>query len=171
MKKIVFCLVAFAVFSSCEDIKMEDSLLQVSVGENFLRTENPTAVLHTDGSLTLSGTYENQTLKLTITSQDAGVYTFGTSNSTVGYYKIEEEQSVLEYSTIEGVVNPQLESNLGQINIYPAGHIKASKNQGTISGEFRFRAKILGENESDIIEPTIFFHQGFFYNLKVEKEQ
>jgi len=168
MKKIVFCLIALVVFSSCEDIKMEDRIFQVSVGETLLRTENPMAVLHTDGTLTIFGTYGNQTLRLTISSPNDGVYTLGTNNSTVGYYKIEQEETILEYSTIEGTENPQLEPNLGQINIYPITHAKASKNAGTISGEFKFRGRLL--NENSIAEPTLFFHQGFFYNLQVEKE-
>jgi len=168
MKKIIFCFVGLVIFSSCEDLKMEDRIFQVSVGETLLRTENPKAVLHADGTITISGTHGNQTLRLTISSPNDGLYTLGTDNSTVGYYKIEQEGTILEYSTIEGTENPQLEPNLGQINIYPITHIKASKNVGTISGEFKFRGKLL--NEDSTADPTIFFHQGLFYNLQVEKE-
>jgi len=167
MKKSAFFLVTLFVFSACEDLKKNDTILQVAVGETFLRTENPTAVLHTDGSLTISGSYQEQILTLKINSQNDGTYSFGTGNTNVAHYKVEQEGTVLEYSTIEG-----LEPDLGNIDIYPATHIKASKNPKTISGEFRFIGKLLNRDENDTItKPVIFFHQGFFYNLPVQNQE
>jgi len=171
IKTTTFFLIALLVFSACEDLKNSDAILQVAVGETFLRTENPTAVLHTDGSLTISGSSQGQTLTLRINSQDTGVYYFGIDSTNVAHYKIEqEEQTALEYSTIKGVENQEFEPYLGQLNIYPVTHIKASKNPKTISGEFRFRGKILDENDS-ISDPSVFFHQGFFYNLSIQNQE
>jgi len=172
MKKISLFLVVLFVFSACEDLKNNDRFLQVSVDETFLRTDNPTAVLHTDGSLTISGSYQEQVLTLKVNSQNAGTYYFGINNTDVAHYKIEQENTILEYSTIEGMENQELEANLGQLDIYPVTHIKASRNPKTISGEFRFRGKLLNRKEDDSInQPNIFFHQGFFYNLPVQNQE
>jgi len=172
MRRIAFFLVALFVFSSCEDLENNSTVLQVNVGETFLRTKNPTALLRKDGSLTISGNYQEQTLTLNINSLEPGVYYFGTNSVDVAHYKIEQEgQATLEYSTIEGIDNLDLDPNLGQLIIYSANDIKASKNTRTVSGEFRFRGKLLDRKEDDSInQPSIFFHQGFFYNLSIQNE-
>jgi len=173
MKKTAFFLVALFVLSACEDLKNNDKFLQVSVDETFLKADNPTAILNANGTLTLSGNSGNQTLNLTINSQNADTYYFGINSTDVAYYQIlQDDATILEYSTLEGMGNLELETDLGQLIIYPSDHIKASKNEKTISGEFRFRGKLLNRKEDDSInKPSIFFHRGFFYNLPVQNQE
>src|SRR5690554_109813 len=167
MKKIVLFVVALVAFSSCEeDIQLNNPSLQVMKDDVLLRTIHPQVIQHTDGSITLTGEYGFETLSLTVASGNPGTYKFGINNNNIAYYKYEEDGIVLEYSTIEGIDNPELEDDLGELTIYPATHPKSSPIAGTVSGEFKFRGKLLHNNP--LGEPNIFFHQGTFYNLIVE---
>lgn len=169
MKKIFLFLSALVVFSSCEeDIRFSNPSLQVMKDNELLRTENPKVNQNLDGTITITGKYGFESLSLKVASKNAGTYKFGLNDTNVAYYKYEEGGLLLEYSTIEGIDNPDLENDLGELIIYPANHAKASKTPGTISGEFKFRGKILHSNPFG--EPTIFFHQGHFYNLYVGAE-
>lgn len=169
MKKIFLFLTALVAFSSCEeDIKFNNPSLQVMKDEELLRIENPEVIQNSGGSITITGTYGFETLSLKIASKNAGTYKFGLTDSNVAYYKYDEEGLILEYSTIEGIDNPDLESDLGELIIYSQTYPKASTTPGTISGEFKFRGKIL--NSNPLGNPTVFFHQGHFYNLFVGEE-
>lgn len=167
MKKIFLLVVLLVAFTSCEeDIKLNNPSLQVMKDDVLLRTVHPQVLQNIDGSITIIGEYGFETLSLTVASRNPGTYKFGVDNTNIAYYKYDEDGLVLEYSTIEGIDNPELEDDLGELIIYPATHPKASPIEGTISGEFKFRGKIL--HDSTLGEPNIFFHQGTFYNLVVE---
>lgn len=168
MKKIFLLVVALVTLSSCEeDIRFNNPSLQVMKDDELLRVENPQVILNLDGTISITGEYGFETLSLKVPSINAGTYYFGVNTSTVAYYKYDAGDGlVLEYSTISGVENPELEDNLGELIIYDATHPKASPIAGTISGEFKFRGKIMNENPFG--QPSIFFHQGRFYNLTVQ---
>lgn len=170
MKKIALFLLALVAFSSCEeDIQFNNPSLQVMKDNELLRVVNPHVVLNLDGSVSLTGSYGFETLILKVASPTPGTYKFGLNNSNVAYYKYEADGLVLEYSTISGVDNSQMEDDLGELVILPPTHPRASKEPGTISGEFKFRGKILNSNPFG--SPNIFFHQGVFYGLKVQGVQ
>lgn len=166
MKKIFLFLTALVAFSSCEeDIQFNNPSLQVMVDEVLFRADNPTVNEGPGNAITITGEYGFETLILKVASKNAGTYKFGLNSTNVAYYKYEEDGLILEYSTIEGIDNPDLESDLGELIIYPKTHPKSSSTPGTISGEFKFRGKIL--NSNPLGNPTVFFHQGHFYNLSV----
>ncbi len=167
MKKIFLFLTVLVAFSSCEeDIKFNNPSLEVMVDDELFRAENPKVNQNLDGTITITGEYGFEILSLKIASKNPGTYKFGINNTNVAYYKYDEDGFVLEYSTIEGIDNSDLESDLGELIIYPANHPKASRVAGTISGYFNFRGKTLNTNSLE--NPTVFFHQGHFYNLPVE---
>lgn len=166
MKKIFLFVVALVAFSSCEeDIKLNNPSLQVMKDDVLLRTLHPHVELNPDGSILITGEYGFETLSLKVASQNPGTYKFGINNNNIAYYKYDEEGLVLEYSTIEGIDNTDMEDDLGELTIYPSTHPKSSPMEGSISGEFKFRGKILNNNPFG--EPNIFFHQGTFYNLNI----
>lgn len=170
MKKIALLLVALVAFSSCEeDIQFSNPALQVTVDDELLRIVNPSVTLNLDGTITLAGSSGFETLSLTVASNEPGTYKFGVNDINVAYYKYDVDEMTLEYSTIEGINNSDFESDLGELIIYPLSHPKASKTPGTISGEFHFRGKLL--NNNPLGEPSVFFHQGSFYNLFVHFEE
>ncbi len=168
MKKIFLLVVALVTFSSCEEeIKFNNPSLQVMKDDELLRVENPQVLLNLDGTISITGQYGFEVLSLKVPSVNPGTYYFGLNANTVAYYKYESEDGlVLEYSTIAGVENPEQEDNLGELIIYDISHPKSSPIAGTISGEFKFRGRIMNENPFG--QPSIFFHQGRFYNLAVQ---
>ncbi|HUH51222.1 MAG TPA: DUF6252 family protein [Flavobacterium sp.] len=115
------------------------------------------------------GEYGMESLSLKIPSVTPGTYYFGVDSNTVAYYRSEAPDGlVLEYSTIEGPENEN-EGNLGELTIYEITDPKASPVQGTISGEFKFRGRIMNNNPFG--QPSVFFHKGHFYNLTAQAEQ
>lgn len=170
MKKIFFLVAVLGLFSSCgEDIQFNNPSLQVMKDDVLLRTTNPRIVLNLDGTIAIAGEYGTESLSLKIPSVTPGTYYFGVDASTVAYYKsVAPDGLVLEYSTLAGSENEN-ESNLGELTIYEATNPKASSVQGTISGEFKFRGRILNNNPFG--QPSLFFHKGHFYNLTVQAEQ
>ncbi|MFA5556667.1 MAG: DUF6252 family protein [Flavobacteriaceae bacterium] len=170
MKKIFFLVAVLGLFSSCgEDIQFNNPSLQVMKDDALLRTTNPRVVLNLDGTIAIAGEYGMESLSLKIPSVTPGTYYFGVDSNTVAYYRSEAPDGlVLEYSTIEGPENEN-EGNLGELTIYEITDPKASPVQGTISGEFKFRGRIMNNNPFG--QPSVFFHKGHFYNLTAQAEQ
>lgn len=170
MKKIFFLIAVLGLFSSCgEEIQFNNPSLQVMKEDVLLRTTNPRVIMNLDGTIAIAGEYGTEFLSLKIPSLNPGTYYFGVDNSTVAYYKhIAPDGLVLEYSTIAGPENEN-EANLGELIIYEPTHPKASPVQGTISGEFKFRGKILNNNPFG--REYLFFHKGHFYNLTIQEAE
>lgn len=168
MKKIFLLVVAMVAFSSCEEeVKFNNPSLQVMKDDELLRVDNPHVLLNLDGTVSITGEYGFEVLSLKVPSTEPGTYYFGLNNNTVAYYKYEADDGlVLEYSTIAGVENSDYEENLGELTIYDISNPKSSPMSGTISGEFKFRGRIMNDNPFG--QPSIFFHQGHFYNLAIQ---
>ena len=167
MKKLFFFLTTLLVFTSCEeDVKFNNPSMQAMNGEVLFRATDPRVTYNLDGGITISGEFGFETMELKIASAAPGIYKFGLNSNTVAYYKYDADGLVLEYSTIGGVENPDLQSDLGQIIIYEPTHPKASKTPGTISGEFKFNGKLINNNPFGAM--NVFFQDGHFYGLKLQ---
>lgn len=167
MKRIFLCLVVAFAFASCaEDVKFNDPSLQAMNGEKLFRAVAPRAIQNPDGTISLEGEYRFEELQITVASAEPGTYPFGINNNTVANYSYSADGMVLEYSTLNGITNPDNIGDLGEITIYAANDPLASKAPGTISGVFKFNAKIIGNNPFG--QTDVFLQQGHFYGLKLQ---
>lgn len=159
MKKIAILLVSLVVFSSCEEVaEFNTPALQAMNGEELFRADEPMAVLNENGSVTLYGSDEFGTLEIKIGSATPGTYVFGENTATIATYSYIADGMSVFYSTT--IMDTEIDQ--GEVVIYPADHPKAGL-PGTISGEFNFRAHLT--NDNPFVEPEIYFHHGWFYNL------
>lgn len=166
MRKILLALSLIFVLASCEsEVTFNNPTFQVYKDNTLVKVRNPRATLNSNGTLVISGKNNFETLTLTLASANPGTYTLGVNSVNAAYYTYSTSGFTLEYSTILGITNPQLEDGLGRVVIYSPEHPKSSSDPNTISGEFYFRGRLINDNPFGV--PTIFFHKGNFYNVKV----
>lgn len=166
MKKILFALSLVFMLVACEDdVAFNNPTFQVYKDNTLIKTRNPRATLNSNGSLVISGKNSSETLTLTLASSNPGTYTLGLNSVNAAYYTYNTSGLTLEYSTLLGITNPQLEDGLGKVIIYGPNDPRNGSKPNTISGEFYFRGRLVNDNPFGT--PTIFFHKGNFYNVRV----
>lgn len=167
MKRIFLLLVAAIAFSSCaEEVSFNSPSFQAMNGENLFRALAPRATLNLDGTINLEGDYYFEVINIKIASSEPGTYQFGVDANTVANYTYSADGLVLEYSTLNGISIPDSQQSLGEVTIYAANNPKASKEPGTISGVFKFNAKLVENNPFG--QTNVFIQQGHFYGLKLQ---
>ncbi len=109
MKKIISLFVIAFAFSSCQnEIKVNNPGFQVYKNNALWRADNATAYLHTDGSITITGTSDNQNLIVSVSSKSIGKYYLGTTNSLDKVtFNSTTNGSITSYNTdpVHGVVS------------------------------------------------------------------
>ncbi|MDC8001508.1 DUF6252 family protein [Aequorivita todarodis] len=142
MKNILFVLLAAFSFISCEDIETNDVALQANVDNNFYKSTDARAALNEDGSLTIQGFTDEESLTLHVSRLAEGNFTIAEGRPN---YAIFEDIGGNIYTTRpngEGVIT------ISEVN-------EANK---TISGIFNFNAFLPGID-------TIYVSKGTLHNV------
>ncbi|HLT49653.1 MAG TPA: DUF6252 family protein [Aequorivita sp.] len=142
MKNILFVLFAALSLISCEDIETNDVALQANVDNNFYKSTDARAALNEDGSLTIQGFTDEESLTLHVSRLAEGNFTIAEG---LPNYAIYEGIGGSIYTTRpngEGVVT------ISEVN-------EANK---TLSGTFNFNAFLPGID-------TIYVSKGALYNV------
>lgn len=137
----MFVLVSLLVLSSCEDVETHDQTIQAVVGDRLFTTDQVTAALNGDGSLTIKGMSGDESLKINLFSARAGDFQLGSESRNSATFTNYNE---VEYST-----NPD---GRGIVNIS-----KIDELSKTLSGTFNFSAS----NGRD----TLYVSRGILYNV------
>lgn len=157
MKKIIASiLLVVAVFSmpSCtEEITRNSPALEGMKDDVRWRARASEATVAENGSVTLVGLTQFETLTLTVPSAAPGTYTFGTSDLYTASYTYQRDGQELYYTTGNGVGDGQL-----IIDEYDTEKL-------TISGSFRFNA--INIHDNPIGGPILNFQYGKFYKVPV----
>jgi len=143
MKKFfLLSLIAVLGVVSCSDeIESNTPSIQGEVNGEFFRARNSTASIGDDGSVTLVGSASSETISLTTSSIDIGIYALG--NGTI---------NEATFETVEGDFYTTGSTGFGQIEI-------TKVEAGKVSGEFYFDAR------KDEIGDTLNFNKGFFFEV------
>lgn len=142
MKNILFILLAALSLISCEDIESNDVALQANIDNNLYRSTDARAALNEDGSLTIQGFTDEQSITIHLSRLDEG--NFGIAEGLPNY-AIYEDIGGSIYTTRpngEGVVT------ISEVN-------EANK---TITGTFNFNAFLPGID-------TIYVSKGALHNV------
>ncbi len=143
MKKYTPILVLFIVFSfSCENIETGSASLQANLNEFFYRSSSTVAEKHQDRSYTITGSSNNQVLKLHIEAPQAGEYAVGGGSPNWATY---EDENGNVYTTIPN----------GEGAITVTAWDTSFK---TLSGNFQLKMMIPGID-------TITVSNGIFYEV------
>lgn len=158
MKKIVLFFVAALALASCtEEIQRnEQALVGVKNGQNW-RAGGAFANIDTSGKLTVTGSYQFETLMLELPSPAPGTYTLGTS-------EVRRASFTDATSGVERFFSTGTGRGDGQIIVQ-----EYNEAARTITGTFRFNAI-----DEDALDPTspdstevVNFIYGNFYKLPV----
>lgn len=142
MKKCIFFLLAILSLTSCEDIEGNDPALQANIDNTFYSSNDTRGSVNGDGSLTIQGFTQQETLTLQL------------SRLAVGDFRIGEETS--NYAIFEnfvGDVYTTRPNGQGIINIS-----EVNETDKTITGTFNFNAFLPGID-------TIYVSKGVLYNV------
>lgn len=142
MKKFVFVLLATLSLISCEDIQVNEVALQARVDNRFYSSADARAALNDDGTLTIQGFTENESLTLHLSRLGKGNFTI---QEGLANYAVFEDMGGNIYTTMpngEGMVT------ISELN-------EANK---TVSGTFNFNAFLPGID-------TIYVSKGTLYNV------
>ncbi len=142
MKNILFVLLAALLLISCEDIETNDVALQANVDNNLYRSNDARAALNEDGSLTIQGFTDEESLTIHISRLAQGNFAIAEG---LPNYAIYEDMGGSIYTTRpngEGVVT------ISEVN-------EANK---TLTGTFNFNAFLPGID-------TIYVSKGALHNI------
>jgi len=143
MKKIfLLAFVAILTVVSCSDeIESNTPSIQGEVNGEFFRTKNTSATINEDGSLSITGQTDTETITLKTATAEIGAYALGSQNTNEATFQ-----------TLEGNFYSTGVDGMGQVEI-------TKIQQGKISGEFYFDAV------QDTEEDTLNFNKGFFFEI------
>ncbi len=142
MKSILFALLAVLLLISCDEIESYDVALQANIDNSFYKSNDARASLNDDGSLTIQGFTDEQSLTLHLTRLAEGNFSITEGRAN---YAIFEDFGGNIYSTRpdgEGLVT------LSEVN-------EANK---TLTGTFYFNAFLPGID-------TIYVSKGTLHNV------
>ncbi|MDN3722779.1 DUF6252 family protein [Aequorivita sp. SDUM287046] len=142
MKNFLFVLFAAISIISCEDIESNDVALQANVDNNLYRSNDARAALNEDGSLTIQGFTDEESMTLHVSRLSEGNFTIAEG---LPNFAIFEDVGGSIYTTRpngEGVIT------ISEVN-------EANK---TLSGTFRFNAFLPGID-------TIYVSKGALHNV------
>lgn len=142
MKNILFILLAAISLISCEDIETNDVAFQANVDNNLYRSNDARAALNEDGSLTIQGFTDEESLTIHVSRLSEGNFAIAEG---LPNYAIYEDIGGSIYTTRpngEGVVT------ISEVN----------ETNKTLSGTFNFNAFLPGID-------TIYVSKGTLYNV------
>ena len=141
-----------AVFTSCEeDIKFNTPAVQGYKNNELWKADNFTALLGSNGSVTITATNEFETVVLRTRDKNPGTYTLGVDDSNRASYTISELSGVGD-SFITGTA-----LGVGEVVISNDAR-ETDLARGYISGTFNFNAY----NDEGLI---VYFTRGVFYKV------
>ena len=142
MKKFVFVLLALLSLISCEDTQINEVALQAKVDNRLYSSTDARAALNEDGTVTIQGFNENESLTLHLSRLGEGNFTIEEGRPN---YAIFEDMGGNIYTTMpngEGVVT------ISELN----------ETNKTLSGTFDFNAFLPGID-------TIYVSRGTLFNV------
>lgn len=142
MKKFIFFLLATLSLISCEDIERNDPALQANIDNNFYASTDARAALNEDGSLTIEGFTQKESLKLQLSQLGEGNFTIG-----------EGRRNYATFQDIGGNVYSTRPDGAGMVSIS-----EVNETNKTITGTFHFNAFLPGID-------TIYVSKGILYNV------
>ncbi|HEX9981285.1 MAG TPA: DUF6252 family protein [Flavobacterium sp.] len=154
MKKIASILFILAVFSACsEDIKRNNPAVQGLKDDVMWRAAGVSATLGTNGSLTIEGVTQYETLTLKTNNTNEQVFVLGNSTARSASFIDTRNGDEIIYSTGVNIGDGQIE-----ITDYDEANM-------TVTGTFRFNA--VNESEDAEAGEVLNFNQGNFYKVPV----
>lgn len=142
MKKYIFFLLATLSLISCEDIETNDVALQANIDNRFYASNDARASLNEDGSLTIQGFTQDESLTLKLSRLAEGNFGIGENKPN---YAVFEDMGGNIYTTRpdgEGIIS------ISEMN----------ETNKTISGTFHFNAFLPGID-------TIYVSKGVLHNI------
>jgi hypothetical protein len=163
MKKIASFLLVVLILSSCsEEIKFNYVAFQGLKNNSLWKAFDYNAVIATNGSLTLQGTYLQENLTINLNSANKGVYTFTTLSNPKSTFTSIQEDFTNVFKT-----NQTNNYGIGDDIISGEGTLQITKNDGkTISGKFSLTL-VNEDEESDLRK--VDFTEGNFNNIPITK--
>lgn len=157
MKKIIasilLIVVAAAMPSCTEEITRNSPALEGMKDDVRWRARASEATIAENGTLTIVGLTQFETLTLTVPSAAPGTYTFGDSDIYTAAYRYERDGQVLFYTT-------GTEMGDGQLIVE-----EYDTSKRTISGTFRFNA--INANNNPLGGEIVNYQYGRFYKVPV----
>lgn len=142
MKKFLFALLSLLFLISCEDIETNDVALQANIDGRFYKSTDARASLNPDGSLTIQGFTDSESLTLQLSHLAEGNFTIEEGRAN---YAVFEDMGGNVYTTRpdgDGMVT------LSEVN----------ETGKTLSGTFNFNAFLPGID-------TIYVSKGVLHNV------
>lgn len=156
MKKIVSILLIATTLIGCgEDVKFNDPAFQGLVNNELWRSTTREARLNSDGSITIKGMREYETMEVRIaTTAINDTISFGNNDSTYAKFIVDAPESLTEYQTSE-------EGGNGKVVIQ-----EINLSEGYVSGKvLYFNAPI--SSGLPIYSDLANFYQGYFYRVPI----
>lgn len=142
MRKFLFLLFAIISLVSCEDTQTSEVALQAKIGDRLYRSADARAALNEDGTLTIQGFNDEESMTLQLSRLGEGNFGIGQGASNRAIY---EDMAGNIYST-----NPDSE---GVVTIS-----EVNETNKTLTGTFNFSAFLPGID-------TIYVSKGTLYNV------
>ena len=142
MKKYIFFLLATLSLISCEDIESNDVALQANVDNRFYASADTRAALNENGTLTIQGFTQQESLTLQLSRLAEGNFEIGEGKPN---YAVFEDMGGNVYTTRP---NGQGMITISELN----------ETNKTITGTFHFNAFLPGID-------TIYVSKGFLHNI------
>ncbi len=146
MKRFFLLFIVCVLAVACSDaIETNTPVIQGSVNNEFFRAPDASAVINEDGSVTLTGKKDSQTITLQTAAADVGNYAIGDNTSNIATF--------VDFNQALYVAGPG--SGDGMIGI-------TDVSDGKLSGTFYFNAYSAGGAN------TINFQKGVFFEVPVK---
>ncbi|WP_026451280.1 DUF6252 family protein [Aequorivita capsosiphonis] len=142
MQKYIFFLLAALSLFSCEDIEKNDPALQANIDNNFYASNDARASLNDDGSLTIQGFTQLETLTLQLSQLAEGNFTIAEGRPNYAVFQGLGGNTYSSRPDGEGMIT------ISEVN-------EANK---TLTGTFRFNAFLPGID-------TIYVSKGVLHNI------
>ncbi|HET8804158.1 MAG TPA: DUF6252 family protein [Aequorivita sp.] len=140
MKNVVFLLLAALLLISCEDKKVNEVAFQAKVDNRLYTSEDARAALNEDGSVTIQGFTNDESMTLYLSRLAEGNFAIGEGFTN---YAVYEDMGGNIYTT-----NPNGE---GVVTIS-----ELNENNKTLSGIFNFNAYLPGIDTISVSKGTLF---------------
>ncbi|WP_310994316.1 DUF6252 family protein [Aequorivita marina] len=142
MKNYIFLLLSVLSLISCDDIEKNDPALQANIDDRFYASADARAFLNGDGSLTVEGITQQESLTLQLSSLAEGNFRIG-----------EEASNYAVFEDFGGNIYNTRPDGTGMVTIS-----EVNETNKTITGTFHFNAILPGID-------TIYVSKGFLHNV------
>ena len=144
MKRYFILLCLVSLLTGCSsDIRTNTPSFQGDVDNSFFRATNSTAVLNSDGSVTIFGETATELIEVTASNTSIGTYVFGTGS-----------RNIAEFTTFTGRTYTTDNDGDGKIEI-------TQFEAGTITANLNFNARQVGVND------TLNFQRGIIFQVPI----